>query len=291
MFAVQTQPSGGVRREPAPLGPGRQHHRPGRCRLRRRRRRTRRGRRHHRPANDRCAGHHHPATGKAKTYSIRGMTITLRPEWNAEVDVDEGANVVTGRPCVHSDLLGSDLCPSFLVFGPDGIFHGYENGPYRLDQPYHPGTDVSPCQTAPDDGLEGAQTLVLSGLAKVGTKKANYREWRVTCVASSGNKPVGKPYVRGSGTCRSPRSWWSTSGPLRAWPKRSPTPAGISPRIRATLTRNARFRRSSFAEIRGMEWDGVAKRWSARGSPECAPSAPFVSRYRPGELPILRSTC
>ena len=57
-------------------------------------------------------------TGKAKTYSIRGMTITLRPEWNAEVDVDEGANVVTGRPCVHSDLLGSDLCPSFLVFGP-----------------------------------------------------------------------------------------------------------------------------------------------------------------------------
>jgi hypothetical protein len=133
--------------------------------------------------------------GKAKTYSIRGMTMTLRPEWTAEVDVDEGANVVTGQPCIHSKLLG-DQCPSFLVFGPDGIFHGYEDGPYRLDQPYHPGTDVSPCQTAPDDGLEGAQTLVLSGLAKVGTKKANYREWRVTCVASSGNKPVGKPYVQ-----------------------------------------------------------------------------------------------
>jgi hypothetical protein len=200
MFAVQTQPrqvaSWGVRREPAPLGPGRQHHRPGRCRLR--------------GGDDEPAGAAATTappttvaqatttqpTGKAKTYSIRGMTITLRPEWNAEVDDDEGANVVTGRPCVHSDLLGSDLCPSFLVFGPDGIFHGYENGPYRLDQPYHPGTDVSPCQTAPDDGLEGAQTLVLSGLAKVGTKKANYREWRVTCVASSGNKPVGKPYVQ-----------------------------------------------------------------------------------------------
>ena len=58
------------------------------------------------------------------------------------------------------------------------------------------GDDTGRPLPAPDDGLEGAQTLVLSGFAKVGPKKANYREWRVTCVASSGNKPVGKPYVQ-----------------------------------------------------------------------------------------------
>jgi hypothetical protein len=135
-------------------------------------------------------------TQAGKTYSIRGMTITLRPEWTAEVDVDEGANVTTGRPCVHSKLLGNDLCPAFQVFGPDGIAHGYEEGPYKLAQPWHPGTDVSPCLTAPDDGLEGSQTLVKGGFAKVGTKTANYREWRVTCMANSGNKPVGTPYVQ-----------------------------------------------------------------------------------------------
>ena len=67
-----------------------------------------------------------PATTAAgRTYAFRGMTIALRPEWKAEVNVDEGATVRTGQPCGHSDRLGSDLCPAFQILGPDGIAHGY----------------------------------------------------------------------------------------------------------------------------------------------------------------------
>jgi hypothetical protein len=113
----------------------------------------------------------------------------------AEVDVDEGANVRNGRPCVHSTLL-DDLCPAFQVFGPDGIAHGYGDGPYQLDQPWHPGNDPSPCLTAPDDGYEGDVKLVKIGFAKIGTKNAHYREWRVTCVAETGNQAVGTPYTQ-----------------------------------------------------------------------------------------------
>ena len=129
------------------------------------------------------------------SFRFRGMTLAVPDRWKLDTDSD-GATVANGQACVHSDLLGRDVCPGFEVYGPDGIAHAYEDRPYRLDQPFHPGTDVSPCTTAPDDGLEGGHTLVKDGFAKVGPKTAHYRAWRVTCVASDGTQPAGKPYVQ-----------------------------------------------------------------------------------------------
>jgi hypothetical protein len=153
------------------------------------------------------------------SFRFRGMTLTVPDAWKVDADPD-GATVANGQACFRSDLLDRDVCPGFEVYGPDGIAHGYEDRPYRLDQPFHPGTDVSACRTAPDDGLERGHTLVKGGFAKVGPKTAHYRAWRVTCVSSDGTQPVGKPYVQ--------RIWylptsqilvvdeWSTAGLVEA---------------------------------------------------------------------------
>lgn len=129
------------------------------------------------------------------SFRFRGMTLTVPDTWKVDANSD-GATVANGQACFRSDLLDRDVCPGFEVHGPDGIAHGYEDRPYRLDQPFHPGTDVSPCTTAPDDGLERDHKLVKGGFAKVGPKTAHYRAWRVTCVSSNGNQPAGKPYVQ-----------------------------------------------------------------------------------------------
>jgi hypothetical protein len=129
------------------------------------------------------------------TFRFRAMTLAVPDRWKVDANAG-GATVANGQACFHSDLLGRDVCPGFEVHGPDGIAHGYEDRPYRLDQPFHPGTDVSPCTTAPDDALEGGHTLVKGGFAKVGPKTAHYRAWRVTCVSSDGTQPAGKPYIQ-----------------------------------------------------------------------------------------------
>ena len=137
-----------------------------------------------------------PASSSTGTsLRFRGMTLAVPDTWKVDANSD-GATVANGQACFRSDLLDRDVCPGFEVHGPDGIAHGYEDRPYRLDQPFHPGTDVSPCATAPDDALEGDHRLAKGGFAKVGPKTAHYRAWRVTCVASSGNQPAGKPYVQ-----------------------------------------------------------------------------------------------
>ena len=76
------------------------------------------------------------ATGAS--FRFRGMTLTVPDRWKVDTNSD-GARVANGQACVHSDLLGRDVCPGFEVYGPDGIPHGYENRAYRLDQPFHPG--------------------------------------------------------------------------------------------------------------------------------------------------------
>jgi hypothetical protein len=137
-----------------------------------------------------------PASSRSGTsFRFRGMTLPVPNRWKVDANAD-GATVANGRACFRSDLLDRDVCPGFEVYGPDGIAHGYEDRPYRLDQPFHPGTDVSPCTTAPDDALERDHRLAKGGFAKVGPKTAHYRAWRVTCVSSDGNQPAGKPYVQ-----------------------------------------------------------------------------------------------
>jgi hypothetical protein len=86
------------------------------------------------------------ATGASVRF--RGMTLSVPDRWKVETNSD-GATVANGQACFRSDLLNREVCPGFEVYGPDGIAHGYEDRPYRLDQPFHPGTDVSPCATAP----------------------------------------------------------------------------------------------------------------------------------------------
>ena len=114
------------------------------------------------------------------SFRFRGMTLAIPDNWKVEANPD-GATVANGQPCFRSDLLDRDVCPGFEVHGPDGIAHG---------------TDVSPCTTAPDDGLERGHTLTKGGFAKVGPKTAHYRAWRVTCVSTEGTQPAGKPYVQ-----------------------------------------------------------------------------------------------
>jgi hypothetical protein len=133
------------------------------------------------------------ATPAGATLRVKGMTLTLRPGWKVKRSPGGGdAIVTTGQPCARSKLLGT-VCPNFTVGGPE---EAYELGPYRLEQPYHPSTDVSECLTALDDGYEGDSRLVRKDFAPVGPKTAYYREWRVTCVAKSGNRAVGTPYVQ-----------------------------------------------------------------------------------------------
>jgi hypothetical protein len=137
---------------------------------------------------------------------FRGMTLTIPNRWKVDTSAD-GATVANGQACFRSDLLDRDVCPGFEVYGPDGIAHGYEDRPYRLDEPYHPGTDVSPCATAPDDALEGDHSLAKGGFAKVGAKTPpTIGPGGSPAFPPTAPSPPASHMSSGSGTCPSPRS-------------------------------------------------------------------------------------
>jgi hypothetical protein len=123
--------------------------------------------------------------GQALTF--RGMTLRLRGNWRAGGGGDH-VTVVTGRACRRS--AGGVDCPGFLLLGPSQIAIANELGPYDPEAPWHPGTGVEGCPQDRDRLAEQTPTRPQrQGFARVGGKRAVYREWRVACIDMRTGKP------------------------------------------------------------------------------------------------------
>jgi hypothetical protein len=122
--------------------------------------------------------------GQALTF--RRLTIQLRPGWRAGGGGDH-VTVAASRACRRS--IGGVDCPGFLLLGPSQIAISHKLGPYDPARPWHPGTGVEGCPMDRDRLYESGGRLRKGGFARVGGRKAQYREWRITCVDARTSKP------------------------------------------------------------------------------------------------------
>jgi hypothetical protein len=121
--------------------------------------------------------------------SFRGMTIRLLPRWRATRDGPDQVTVATGGPCRRS--AGGVDCPGFLLLGPSQIAIANELAPYDPDRVWHPGTGVEGCPADRDGLVERTPARPRAGgLARVGTKRAVYRQWVVPCLDAGTLKPA-----------------------------------------------------------------------------------------------------
>jgi hypothetical protein len=127
-------------------------------------------------------------TGPAgQALRFRGLTVALRGSWRAGGGGDH-VQVTTGQPCRRS--VGGVDCPGFLLLGPSQIAVANELAPYDPERPWHPGAGVEGCPQDRDGLAElTPDRPAKRGQAKVGGRAAVYREWRVTCVDATTNKP------------------------------------------------------------------------------------------------------
>jgi hypothetical protein len=127
-------------------------------------------------------------TGPAgRPLTFRGLTLRLRGPWRAGGGGDQ-VQVVTGRACRRS--AGGVDCPGFLLLGPSQIAIAHELGPYRPDRVWHPGTGVEGCPADRDGLVEQPPTRPRTqGFARVGTRQAVYRDWKITCLDATTLKP------------------------------------------------------------------------------------------------------
>jgi hypothetical protein len=136
-----------------------------------------------RPATTGQAGR---STGARLTF--RAMTIRLPPGWRATRDAADRVTVAAGGTCRRS--AGGVDCPGFLLLGPTQIAIAHELGPYRPDRVWHPGTGVEGCPADRDRLVEQSPTRPRrGGFAKVGTKRAVYRDWLVPCLDAGTLQP------------------------------------------------------------------------------------------------------
>jgi hypothetical protein len=116
------------------------------------------------------------------------MTIRLAPGWRATRDGPDRVTVASGGACRRS--AGGVDCPGFLLLGPSQIAIAHELGPYRPDRVWHPGTGVEGCPADRDGLVEQPPTRPRTqGFARVGTKQAVYRDWKITCLDATTLKP------------------------------------------------------------------------------------------------------
>jgi hypothetical protein len=121
--------------------------------------------------------------------SFRGMTIRLLPGWRATRDGPDQVTVAAGGPCRRS--AGGVDCPGFLLLGPSQIAIAHELAPYDPDRVWHPGTGVEGCPADRDRLVERTPTRPRAGgFARVGTKRAVYRQWVVPCLDAATLKPA-----------------------------------------------------------------------------------------------------
>jgi hypothetical protein len=121
------------------------------------------------------------STGTGGRLGFRAMTIRLAPGWRATRDGPDRVTVASGGTCRRS--AGGVDCPGFLLLGPSQIAIAHELGPYRPDRIWHPGTGVEGCPADRDGLVERPPTRPRTqGFARVGTKQAVYRDWKITCL-------------------------------------------------------------------------------------------------------------
>jgi hypothetical protein len=121
------------------------------------------------------------STGTGGRLSFRSMAIRLAPGWRATRDGPDRVTVASGGTCRRS--AGGVDCPGFLLLGPSQIAIAHELGPYRPDRVWHPGTGVEGCPADRDGLLEQPPTRPRTqGFARVGSKQAVYRDWKITCL-------------------------------------------------------------------------------------------------------------
>jgi hypothetical protein len=120
---------------------------------------------------------------------FRGMTIRLLPGWRATRDGPDQVTVAAGGPCRRS--AGGVDCPGFLLLGPSQIAIAHELAPYDPDRVWHPGTGVEGCPADRDGLVERTPTRPRAGgFARVGAKRAVYRQWVVPCLDAGTLKPA-----------------------------------------------------------------------------------------------------
>jgi hypothetical protein len=125
-------------------------------------------------------------TGARLTF--RAMTIRLLPGWRATRDAADRVTVASGGACRRS--AGGVDCPGFLLLGPSQIAIGHELGPYRPERVWHPGTGVEGCPADRDGLVERTPARPrTAGFAKVGTRQAVYRDWRIVCLDAGTLQP------------------------------------------------------------------------------------------------------
>jgi hypothetical protein len=128
------------------------------------------------------------STGTGGRLGFRTMTIRLLPGWRATRDGPDRVTVASGGTCRRS--AGGLDCPGFLLLGPSQIAIAHELGPYRPDRIWHPGTGVEGCPADRDRLVEQPPTRPRTqGFARVGTRQAVYRDWKITCLDAATLKP------------------------------------------------------------------------------------------------------
>jgi hypothetical protein len=117
------------------------------------------------------------------------MTIRLLLGWRATRDGPDQVTVAAGGPCRRS--AGGVDCPGFLLLGPSQIAIAHELAPYDPDRVWHPGTGVEGCPVDRDGLVERTPARPRAGgFARVGTKRAVYRQWVVPCLDAATLKPA-----------------------------------------------------------------------------------------------------
>ncbi|GAA2871916.1 hypothetical protein GCM10010517_32240 [Streptosporangium fragile] len=124
------------------------------------------------------------STGTAtKTVSFRGFSIQVPATWKVEKDPVGNLYVSTGS-CPKNAL----QCAGFSIGGPGDIKTAYEGGPYRPNEPYHPGSDIGYCPPDKRYAIDQPPARpAKAGGAPFGTgHKARFAEWRLRCMTVTG---------------------------------------------------------------------------------------------------------
>ncbi|MDR8412405.1 hypothetical protein MTP10_27200 [Nonomuraea sp. 3-1Str] len=128
-----------------------------------------------------------PVQTSAKTVSYRGMTLQVPATWKVKKE-GTALHVLTGT-CSKAAV----ECEGFRIGGPNAIKYGDEGGTYSVKRPYQVSSGVTECVTDKKYDTGTAKNLY-SGYRKIGTKKAHYTTWEISCNAKSGKPAPGHSY-------------------------------------------------------------------------------------------------
>lgn len=132
--------------------------------------------------------------GPTKDLQVGALTVRIPQSWNAvRNSAGDGAewHVLTGGSCPQEGYPEADTCRGWWIFEADEIALGDEGRPYTPDRPFYPRTDSVPCPTDPESFQTTPRTARVQGFTDVGSHKAHYREWQITCISPAGGAKTG----------------------------------------------------------------------------------------------------